>query len=596
MKKCIKHLWRCCIACATFLSAHPCIYSQVSNPSKWAAFVQGEENVSVRDTFRLQTFAGNSADNWKYSASEDVSIQDLTQIGIFGKHDKQGLQIPLNSKVVFERYRLDPYQDIIIGVHFSASHVMKGEELSARTYREEETSLPHFLVIKEDDYSTKFSTTSIVRTPKGLDLITPQPTANTRNGCYYVDSVFAHGLIPAFSLFTGTGNWNDTIRWTHLPAMRQRMALLNGEATIDSEVVCRAVSIGEGTLNIAESGELVVQTLAIHSNDNQPLSSGSLISRGEIHVKDKLKAQKTFAEKGKWFFIAFPFDVYAAGIDPKFKMSDDKQKTSGDYFYVRTYNGDKRSSAQSASNNWEVVSAEIAQSDQPIFKKNKGYLIALDAAASTNTLTFCSKEKEIPTDFGKNGAITITIQHPSEANTEHDGWFLCGNPLPMPLALRDLQANSALDGFVYVHDGNSYQSYAFDSDYALPPFSAFFVKAKESTVLTVQQGSNFRDAHLLDVNEPIAATFAEPKAGIVTSNESIQPNVVHFQFNRQSFVAHDLPSRGSVNIYNQEGKHVWSKPLPKGSSTHAHALPQGIYVVVVQSNGKITQEKVVLHP
>ena len=67
MKKRIWHLSRCVVVCTAFLFVQQFIQSQVSNPSTWESFVQSNANISIRDTFRMQTFEGLPTDNWDYA-------------------------------------------------------------------------------------------------------------------------------------------------------------------------------------------------------------------------------------------------------------------------------------------------------------------------------------------------------------------------------------------------------------------------------------------------------------------------------------------------------------------------------------------------
>ena len=55
MKKRIWHLSRRVVVCTVFLFVQQFIQSQVSNPSTWESFVQSNANISIRDTFRMQT-------------------------------------------------------------------------------------------------------------------------------------------------------------------------------------------------------------------------------------------------------------------------------------------------------------------------------------------------------------------------------------------------------------------------------------------------------------------------------------------------------------------------------------------------------------
>ena len=51
-----------------------------------------------------------------------------------------------------------------------------------------------------------------------------------------------------------------------------------------------------------------------------------------------------------------------------------------------------------------------------------------------------------------------------------------------------------LDGYIYLYQNGAYQAYALNSDYAIAPYTAFFVKASEKTVIkmTGMDRFNFR--------------------------------------------------------------------------------------------------------
>ena len=504
--------------------------------------------------------------------------------------------MPLNSKVVFEPYALSIYKDVSIAIHHAGQHLVPSEELTTRFFREGEAKTATIVqTIQQKDFSYSFSKTRVVRMPSELDIIAPTPAKQTLNGYYHIDSVFACGSIPTYSLFAGSGNWNDTTKWSHLPAERHRTALLKGNVTIDSAIDCDQIAVANGTIAIASSGELSTNMLTIHSNDQSPLTSGYLHSSGVVHIKDKIMIQKTFAEKGKWYFISFPFDVYASGIDPNFQMSDDQHDTNGNYLYVQTYNGDKRSSTQNATNNWDVLPASIATTDQPIFKKNQGYLIAIDAAANTNTLSFSSQANTTPAEFGKLGEIIISIlPNNLSENTEHKGWFLCGNPFPAPLNLQDLQDNSDLDGYIYVYDGVDYQPYAIGSDYAIPPFSAFFVKAKQNTRLTMETSSLLRSGRIISNAASMNAKFAEPKSAPenITSNQIEKETDFSFQLHRNELTVNNVSATSKAKVVRSDGKLMWQNTLPKGTSVHSLPVSPGVYVLIVQTDNKIIQEKI----
>ncbi|MDD2953301.1 MAG: T9SS type A sorting domain-containing protein [Parabacteroides sp.] len=601
MRKSIWHLSRCAAVCTVFLFVQQAIQSQVSNPSTWDSFTQSSSNLSVRDTFRMQTFEGLASDSWNYTITGEAFIEDISGVkDIPNSHGNHGLRMPMNTTVAFEHFTLTDHEDIKISVRKGGILLKEGEEMRARTYREGETSYPPLVTTIGEDGINPFFTTSIPNNPPGLDLIVPAPAANTRNGYYYVDSVYAHGMIPSYSLFTGDGDWSDTASWSHLPALRHRNALINGNIAVNTNINCGDLFIGEGSIRISPTGELSAKNLTIYSNDNSVVSSSSALrSSGTIDIAGKVTIEKTFTQKGKWYFISFPFDVYASGIDPGFQLGDNHSDTNGNYFYLQTYNGEKRANSQSLSDNWEVIPQTILSTTQPLFKKNKGYLIAIDASADRQTLRFSSKAGDIPIDFGKSGQASIQITINSQStNQNHNGWFLCGNPLPSPLPLAQIEPNSSLDGYIYIYDGSNYQSYAIGSDFAIPPFSAFFVKASKNTLLSVHSASEPASYKLVSTKAPLSFPTSEPQARQETLVSNLAPSSpeVRYHVESKTLLLENLPSSGKVELFTPAGVRVFAQAVQTGNSTLPLALPQGLYILIIQTEQDRAQYKCVLTP
>lgn len=599
MKKSIWHLSRCAVVCTAFLWVQQITRSQVSDPSTWDSFTQSEANRSVRDTFRMQTFEGLPSDNWNYTTTGEVSIEDLSTINIPNAKGDYGLRMPMGSQAAFEHFPLTHYQDVKISVHKGGIHLMQGEEMRVRTYRAGETTYPSIVTLIKSDATNPFSTTIISKNPPGVDIIIPAPAANTQNGCYYVDSIYAHGMIPAYSLYTGSGNWTDPIRWSHTPAYRHRDALIKGEVSIHTGISCGDLHLAEGNILISSTGELYVDNLTIYSDDNASSPSAFLRSSGAIHIAAHATIEKTFAEKGKWYFISFPFDIYASGIDPDFQLGDDTSDTNGNYFYLRTYNGEKRASQQSMSGNWEVIPKTIANTTQPLFKKNKGYLIALDASADRQCLRFSSKAGDIPTGFGKNGQASIPVSINLQSQSQdHNGWYLCGNPLPAPLSLGQIEPNPALDGYIYIYDGSTYRPYPIGSDFAIPPFSAFFVKANKNTFLTSRSSSTPANYQLLSAIHPLASLKAEPLANqeSTVSNQPHSAIGIKYYLRHKTLFIENLPDPGKVELYDPLGTLVFRQSFEAGSSVFHLPLTQGLYILNIQTGHDQAQYKCVLTP
>lgn len=599
MKKRIWHLSRCVVVCTAFLFVQQFIQSQVSNPSTWESFVQSNANISIRDTFRMQTFEGLASDNWDYAITGEALIEDISGVkDIPNSHGNYGLRMPMNTQVAFEHFTLTNHQDIKISIRKGGILLVEGEGMRARTYRKGETSYPSLVPTIGESGINPFKTTDIKNNPPGLDLIVPTPAANTKNGYYYVDSVYAtrHDSY-LFPIYLETAIGTMRICWSHLPAYRHRNALINGNISINTNISCKDIFIGNGNIHILPTGNLSANNLTIYPNDGILASSSTLRSSGTINISGKITIEKTFAQKGKWYFISFPFDVFASGIDPDFQLGDDKSDTNGNYFYVQTYNGEKRANSQSPSNNWEVIPQTIINTSQPIFKKNKGYLIAIDASADRQNLRFSSKAKDIPIDFGKNGqaSIPVSINNQSQ-NQNHNGWYLCGNPLPAPLSLSQIESNSALDGYIYIYDGSTYQPYVIGSDFAIPPFSAFFVKANNSTSLSVYNTSEPANYKLLSTNAPISFPTSEPQArqDPPVSNQAFSFPELSYQLENKTLFINNLPSPGKVKLLTPAGILVFTQAVQAGNPILPIPLPQGLYILIIQTEHYRAQYKCVL--
>lgn len=123
--------------------------------------------------------------------------------------------------------------------------------------------------------------------------------------------------------------------------------------------------------------------------------------------------------------------------------------------------------------------------------------------------TFFISTRDIPENFANIGAIAIPLNSDSSSgNQENHGWYLCGNPFPALLPLTQIEKNKALDGNIYVYDGNGYKTYSLNSNYALPPFAAFFVKASSPTELKISSNSTPTKAiNIIPTNFPMSKSI-----------------------------------------------------------------------------------------
>ncbi len=588
MKKKVIHFVQSALVKILFFGASYQLHAQVSNPSSWESFVNSSNNTLVSDTFRLQTFGDSEWDNWEYTTSGTTQIQDVSSVNIDKLGGKMGLQMSLGSRIDFMQYTPTLYTDVKAEIFFGGRYLDKGNNLNIQIYRETGSTTHMISSITKNDSESKYDSLAITNTPLRFDLYTSSSSSNTK-GYYCLQYALAYGNIPTNSLFTGTGDWNDTIRWSHLPPLRHRNALINGNATITTNTYCNNAAVSSGNLQIAQNIRLSLNNLDLFETD------ASIRSEGEIIISDHVTFHKTFEKAGKWYFISFPFDVYPSGIDPRFEQKDDTPNDGGNYFYVQSYNGDKRASTNQSTGNWEV--AAINSNNTPLFEKNKGYLIALDEKATEQTITFSSRPDDIPVDFGNTGAITIPLDSDiTSGNEENYGWYLCGNPLPAPLLLSGIEKNMALDGNIYVYDGSGYKTYSLNSNYALPPFAAFFIKASSPTELKVSSNSTSTKAmEIIQTNFPLNKSIAEPhpaKQNTAIGNPHTKD--FHFFIKDKQLYLRNIPETGYIRLLNMMGQCLLQKEIRQGSQVIRITDRPGMYILQIHSAKYQKHQKVIL--
>lgn len=573
MKKKHLRMFRRILAGTAILTVLVPVRAQVSNPSEWSGFVKGSGNTVVVDTFRMQTFSGAAGDNWEYTGSDGVVIEK-----------GGGLKIPLKGKVSFEPYTLESFQRVSAVITLSAHSIVAGDTLFVELDNKNGKNRGGAVYPQGKDKpveSVRFGSN-----PYRLDFFASTLKANTQ-GYFLIDSIYAKDTIPRYSLFSGTGNWNDKSCWSHLPPFRHRRALINGDVEVNSLVQCNQAGLADGSLRITDNGHFIVDELFLHNTDI------SLAVAGELTVNKQITTYYTFPEKGKWYFLSFPFDVSLKGLDPRFELKDDTFSGNGDYLYVQTYNSDKRASSQQATGNWEVFPMPSSSENPLIFEKGKGYLVALDAAASDNTLTFSVDKENIPDNFGKSISIPINISSSGEVDTDHGGWYLCGNPLPAPLELSRIKPDPALDGNIYLYDGNTYKPYPIGSNYALPPLAAFFVKATTATELTITGELSEANVILLKSDFSLRSELAEPTE-VKTQISQVEKETGKSFLKGNTLYLDNLPSAGKVKVIDVTGRVVYSRAVSNRSSVLPLSLRSGLYIIIVEAGGYRAQHKCVL--
>jgi len=532
-----------------------CAQAQVILPTEWDSYVKSENNHFITDTFRTQTFKENISDNWAYTSEGDASLHSM------------GLRIQLGTNIHFDKTPLSGYKDVYYKIYYALENLVVGENINMAFLREGKTE--NVVLCKVNNtISYEDHDIAISRNPEKISFFVLPPASKTKNGVYYLKSIYAFGDIQKHSLFQGDGSWNNSAAWSHLPPARRRDALIKGDVYIDTDVQCNNISIDNGSLQIKKASSLHVNNMYLYNNT-------MLSSSGDLELKGTLTFTHNFSEKGKWFFISFPFDVYRDGIDAKFILKDDTTNDSGDYLYAQEYDGEKRSSSKGTEQGWSVIPQSAGLDGSPVFEKNKGYLIAIDEQASNKTIFFSSKAGDISSDFGAKGTISIDVPIYNNGDESHNGWVLCGNPLPAPLHISQLN-NPMLDGYVYSYDGEKYTAISFNKDYAIPPFSAFFLKAKQSVDINVNSSQITETTRSLPANIPFSFRSGEPKSSNIESSK----DELSFFVKDKILYIENSSVNGHVRVFDIKGRIVYSGQISKGGSkTIPLSNFSGIYVL-----------------
>ena len=572
MKKKLRQYCSFLVGLISILAISSIIYAQEPAPSEWVSFIASSKNTLIPDTFRQQTFRGLDSDNWPFTLFNGASIVS----------NKYTLKLPVGSKVCFEPYSMDGYKNVSACIRCAGLQISSAESLGFEWYRngKRESKKDVYVGTESKDWFG-YRTWRIDNNPIWVNLITYNAVNGTK-GYFMSDSVYVIGDIPGYSLFRGEGSWRDTTLWSNFPSERYRSALISGNITVDKNITCHNTSVSNGNMYVTSAATFNTQNLHLYDS--------SLSSEGDVFINRQVIIHHAFERKGEWYFISFPFDVYADQIDALFQQKDGEPNGGGNYFYVQTYNGNKRSEKNSAFNNWEVH--PICSGNTPVFQKNKGYLIALDMGSDSQTLSFASRPGTVPSDFARKGIIPVSVLN-GQGEEENQGWYLCGNPLPCPLPLSLLENVSSLDGNIYIYVEGEYKVYPLNSDFAIPPYSAFFVKSSSDAELRVPRSLSTKSYRLIKASS--LGKLKEPVIrGTVTDTSKAIKSKLHYFAQDRKLCLKDISGMTTLTIYDFSGHVLLNQSIPSGNSSLNLSLQKGIYILGLKSPEHREQKKIII--
>lgn len=549
--------------------------SEWFSPLQWESLIQDQQkNLIIRDTVLYQGFDSDNPRTINYTVSGKYDFFYPQEEGIQGASDSRAIRLYPGSTLTIDTLIYPALKMAEIHIPFAFQHVNKEEDIYFTTYfYSGDTEFDaHPYAVKSNDCSRYFRQIYVDRQcfyrgrrsdPYRLQIKVTKPTSASE-GYYCIDSLFLVGNIEQYSLLQQTGTWHDHSLWSHdYPSLR-RVALIDADVRIDQAAECQHLINNQKEIQI------------------QP--------EGILHTR-QMTSLYTFAEKGKWYFVSFPHDVSLNGIDTRFQLGDASTITTepvNNILYIQAYDGRRRAENNRADGNWTVLSADVFSPDDILLEKGKGYLMAIDETADIQTLSFSSPENG-SLIYQENTSIDLEANILQGSDEAHNGWILCGNPYPSAISLQEIQPNSALDGHIYLYNGDAYEAYPIGSDYAIPAGCAFFVKAAQDTELLFQKKGDTTSSVILR-HTALPYQGKEPE-NLSTTQTIKTPHKV--QYTIQAGKIRIMASQaGELILYNILGKEMRRIKLKEGVGEYALPQPSGIYFLVITSGSQTETLKI----
>lgn len=549
--------------------------SEWLSPLQWKSLVQDpQKNLIIRDTVLYQSFDSDNPLSINYTVSGQYDFFYPREEGIQGASDSRAIRLYSGSTLTIDTLIYPALKMAEIHIPFAFQHVNKEEDIYFTTYFYSGNTEfdAHPYTVMSNDCSRYFREVYAGRqcfyrgrrsAPYRLQIKVTKPTSAS-DGYYCIDSLFLVGNIEQYSLLQQSGTWHDHSLWSHDYTSLRRIALIDADVRINQAAEC------------------------LHLINNQ--KEIQIQPEGVLHTR-QMTTLHTFAEKGKWYFVSFPHDVSLAGIDSRFQLGDASTVTTepvNNILYIQTYDGRGRAENNRSDGNWTVLSADAFSPEDILLEKGKGYLMAIDETADIQTLSFSSPA---------NNSLTFreTLSVPLEANTlqggdeANNGWILCGNPYPSAVSLQEILPNPDLDGYVYLYNGQDYEAYPIDSDYAIPAGSAFFVKAVQDTELLFQRKEDTASSVIL---QHTALPYQGKEPGSPSITQAIKPSCKIQYIIRSGKIYIQNSQAGELIVYTVLGKEVKRMRLLEGEGEYALPQSAGMYFLRIISGTQTETVKI----
>ncbi len=578
------------------------VFSQFSDPACWDELLETTDNPMIRDSFLIQNFSDSPENNWEINHVKGrIEFQDAATLKLTGQTGDRSLFLYPGSEVNLQMVDPPRFANINISMSLGGISMTKNTILGIQTQEGENiitslelhpratynhihfnTPTPWIITGQLQNQSNPVSfpaTGEVSLTFKSNDL---------SNSVFVLDHILAYGEARSHSLSRHAGYWLDHEMWSHGSPGKSRNALIRVPVKVNSLATCKEIYLHAGSITINRDNYLHCDKLNLIGVET------AIYSQGEMKAEKQITVYRTFIP-GKWNFISFPFDVYLQGLDPDFTLQDETQQGGGNFIYIMEYDSEKRSRSKNTNGSWKTISV-AHPGHAPLLEKGKGYLVAIDEYATKQTVSFSSISGK-PVVFNA-GNIHLPIRmygSASEAGDPHSGWQLCGNPLPSPLSLKQIARNHSLDGYIYYFSGPGYEQLPIGSDYQLPPFSAFFVKALEATDILIHSIGEETGGKTIDPSQPEDKLSEPSLAENLIYKTGAEEKEMLYRIKNNYLHVYNMPERGSVKILNMSGRTVFRHTLKTGNSTYHLPLEKGIYIIDIRSGSFQAQDKFIIN-
>lgn len=544
--------------------------SEWFSPQQWESLVQdSQKNPIIRDTVLYQSFDSDNPHSINYSVSGQYDFFYPQEEGIQGASDSRAIRLYPGSTLTIDPILYSALQQVELHIPFAVQQVSEGDDLyfttSFNSGDDEVNRRPCILPEKNCTYYFRQVISESKRClfiagkydPYKVQIEVKKETTRG-NGYYCIDSLFLVGNIERYSLLQQSGTWHDHALWSHdYPSLR-RVALIDADVQINQAAECLHLINNQKEIQIQPGGSLRTQQMTT------------------FH---------TFEEKGKWYFVSFPHDVYPEGIDSRFQLGDAFTMTTepiNNILYILTYDGKRRADNNQTSGNWKVISTDEVVPGEVLLQRGKGYLIAIDETAAYQTLTFSSPEQQ-QIRLTDNTSVGIEAQLLQSGSEAHNGWMLCGNPYPSSLSLQEILPNPALDGNIYVYNGTDYDAYPIGSNYKIPAGSAFFIKANQDTHLAFQKKDDEASSTVLR-QMTLPYQGKEPENRLLTQTTKPTQRFHYAILNGKIRITTTSP--GKLTLYNALGIKIKHCHLTRGEREYTLPQQPGIYFLHIISGSQ----------